>query len=158
MIQYNVLHVLHWAYVASCYLQPQRTSNRSTPSTPPYSQTVALENQMIGPHTHITPIPLNLVGGNSRSHQLAPPTNTGSPGSTSSSSSGSSTGISTRKRGRKTFVDPCAIAPLRKRRIQVIIWIWLKFRRFKKNCLFFIFLFIYFLKHCLHLYSFINYF
>lgn len=73
---------------------------------------------MVGPH--ITPIPMNLVGGNNRPHQLAPPLEASSSGSSRSGSTTSGTS----KRGRKHFVDPCAIAPLKKRRIQVGLGIW----------------------------------
>lgn len=87
-------------------------SNCSTPSTPPYSQTLALENQMVGPLSQC------LVGGNNRQHLPAAPPAASSVSMTliPSQASGSASG----KRTRKTnFIDPCTIAPLKKRRIQV---------------------------------------
>ena len=89
-------------------------SNASTPTTPPYSQTLDLENKMLdvstmglAPTTYTTVI----ASGENR-HAVCrppqpPPLQRIHPTPTS-------------KRGRsKTFVDPCVIAPLKKRRIQV---------------------------------------
>ena len=56
---------------------------------------------MVGPS-------LRLVGGNSRQHLAAPAV---SKVALDLNSAG--------KRSRKNFVDPCALAPLKKRRIQV---------------------------------------
>lgn len=85
-------------------------SNCSTPSTPPYSQTLALENQMVGPMSQC------LVGGNGRQHLPAP-----APPSSMSMTlpTQASASVVPGKRTRKHFVDPCSIAPLKKRRIQV---------------------------------------
>jgi len=68
---------------------------------------LALENQMVGPSMTQG----LLVGANSRPHLAAPPAASLSlPVQTTSG-----------KRSKKgsSFVDPCAIAPLKKRRIQV---------------------------------------
>lgn len=104
----HVLLVQYLCMAGSTYsvVSPLQHSNRSTPSTPPYSQTLALENQMVGPGL--------LVGGNSRQHLAAPPASVILPVEASTSNTSASN-----KRGRKNFVDPCAIAPLKKRRIQV---------------------------------------
>lgn len=100
--------VLAWATVLTPLCPPMQRSNCSTPSTPPYSQTLALENQMVG-----SSITHGLIGSNSRQHLAA-------PAAISMILPLDSTASSSGKRVRKNdFVDPCAIAPLKKRRIQV---------------------------------------
>lgn len=89
------------------------TSNASTPTTPPYSQSLELENKIldvstmgIAPTTYTTVI---ASGGDTRHVACRPPPPLQPIHS-----------LPTSKRGRsKTFVDPCVIAPLKKRRIQV---------------------------------------
>lgn len=98
----------------------QATSGGSNPGTPgavpAYSQCLDLENKMLDSPSscmHTT-----VISGSSRSRQpvcagpppLIAPT-ISLPGTSSNSSSG--------KRSRKNYVDPCVIAPLKKRRIQV---------------------------------------
>lgn len=61
----------------------------------------------------VGPISQCLIGGNNRQHLAAP-----SP-SMAMVLPLHATGSTSSKRGRKNFVDPCSIAPLKKRRIQV---------------------------------------
>ena len=95
-------------------------SNPGTPvAVPAYSQCLDLENKMLDSPIAGSCMHTTVISGSSRSRQpvcAGPPPliapSISLPGTTSSSSTSG-------KRSRKNYVDPCVIAPLKKRRIQV---------------------------------------
>ena len=120
-----LLHVAHQAVaqtVSTFDLHLLSLSQMSASSTPAYSQTLSLESTMLQSSTLGLSTPLGLpttvIAGQERHAQAA------GRGSSYSSTVGAAPprSINPRQGGRrqKSFVDPCEIAPLKKRRIQVL--------------------------------------
>lgn len=93
---------------------PLQTTAAPTPTTPPYSQSLELESRMLDVSTMHGYVPspcmhTTVIAGADQRHAVAAPERQHIPVIPAPKS-----------RGRaKNFVDPCDIAPLKKRRIQV---------------------------------------
>lgn len=96
-----------------------RTTAAATPTTPPYSQCLDLENRMLDVstmHAYVPPpcMHTTVIAGTDRRHSGQAAATPERPLPTVAHAS------APKSRARaKNFVDPCDIAPLKKRRIQV---------------------------------------